>query len=177
MEEQTQPKKAKRSPTPRQRKGAKAVIENLLKDKPLPTGQVLENVGFSKTLSEQPSRIIETPGFQEALADLGLKGALVKQGITPERIASKIDVLLNAKKYIQKFSHETGETELIGEQDDYQAIDKGIAHATKIYGILDDAPKEKSGNTYNFVFSAPVREKVNLIEAEIKEALTKPHVQ
>lgn len=175
--EQTPAKKPKRSPTPRQRKAAQAIVENLLSKKPLPTGQVLESVGYSPQQAEMPNRIVLSDGVQNALADTGLKSALLRQGINPDKIAEKIGVLLHATKPIQKFSHETGETELLGETPDYQAIDKGIAHATKIYGILDDTPKSQSTTTYNFIFSDEVRERVKVIDAEIKDMLTKPHVQ
>lgn len=175
--EETIKKKQTLRPRPRQRKVAKALVENLLSDKPKPTGQVLESVGIPKTSAGNPKRIIESEGVQMALAEMGLKDALIEEGINPKYIASKINVLLKAKKFIQKFSHETGETELIGEQDDYQAIDKGLSHATKIYGILDETFKSPTGNTYNFIFSEEVRSKVNTIDAEIKEALIKPHVQ
>jgi hypothetical protein len=148
-------------------------VENLLKDQPLPTGQVLESVGYGQIVQD-PQRITESPGFQEALGATGLRAALERQGINPKRIAEKIDILLNATKPIQKFSHETGETELLGETPDYQAIDKGITHATKIYGILDEPTKNPSGNTYNFIFSNEVRSKVQAIDEMIKAALTKP---
>lgn len=35
-------------------------------------------------------------------------------------------------------------------------------------------PNAPHGNTYNFIFSAPVQEKVKIIEGEIKELLVKP---
>lgn len=41
----------------------------------------------------------------------------------------------------------------------------------------EQAPIGKGGNTYNFIFSAPVQEKVKAIEAEIKTMLIKPHEQ
>lgn len=36
-------------------------------------------------------------------------------------------------------------------------------------------PQGKAGNTYNFIFSEGVQEKVKVIEAEIKQMLIKPH--
>lgn len=175
MEETTKKKPAKR-PTPRQRKAALEIVKNLLKDKPETEAKVLADIGYSKGITETPSMVTQSEGFQTALEETGLKAALIRQGITPDKISERINVLLHAKKSIQKFSHETGETELIGEQDDYQAIDKGLSHATKIYGILDETPKSPTGNTYNFIFSEDIRNKVNAIDAEIKEALIKPHV-
>jgi hypothetical protein len=153
------PQKPNRSPTPRQRKTAKELVKNLLKDKPLPTGQVLENVGYAKGVAEQPSRILESPGFKEALAEIGLRKALELQGINPQKIAEKIDVLLEA-------------TDKLG-QDDYTAIDKGLKHATAIYGITELPEKNVGGNTYNFFFNKTVQNEVKTMEDRIKSMLTK----
>lgn len=150
--------KKKKTPTPRQRKAAKAMIENQLSDDPLTKAEVLKSVAYGTGLQTQPHRVINSEGFQEALAETGLLGALENQGINPERIASKIDVLLNAKK---------------GEEDDYTAIDKGLKHATSIYGIVDDT-KKQTNNTYNFIFSKQVQEKVHVINEDIKKLLRQP---
>lgn len=155
------------------------MVENMLKDKPLPTGQVLENVGYSQTLAEQPSRIIEAPGFQEALAETGLKNALIAKGITPEKIAEKIDVLLEAKKPI--YEEVDGEMQHVGDEVDFTAVDKGLKHATAIYGVLGDAKPPVTVQTYNFIFSPEVQAEVREMEAKIKARLVKPieppHVQ
>ena len=145
----------KRNPTPRQRRGAKAIVENLLSDNPLPTGQVLESVSYGK-ISKQPSRVLESEGFKTALAETGLREALIAQGINPQKIAEKVDVLLNAKN---------------GEKDDYTAIDKGLKHATAIYGITEDKPQEGSRNTYNFIFAPQTQEKIRQMDNEIKNLL------
>lgn len=94
---------------------------------------------------------------------MGLKKALIAQGITPQKIAQKIDILLEA-------------TDRIG-ADDYTAIDKGLKHATAIFGIIQDKPPGEGKTTYNFIFSTEVREKVREMEEEIKSLLTKPHAE
>lgn len=86
-----------------------------------------------------------------------LKSALQKQGVTPEKIAMKVDQLL--------------------ESEDANAIDKGLKHATNIYGVEDLDTKPKSQNTYNFIFSAETQARVKKMEEEIKSQLIKPHVQ
>lgn len=151
---------SKKKPTPRQKKAAKEVVKNLLRDKPLSTGQVLENIGYSKGIAQTPSMVLETVGFKEALSSIGLKEALEAEGINPKKIAEKINVLLEAT------------TE---EGDDYNAIDKGLKHATAIYGIIDPSKPSENKTTYNFIFSAPVQAKVREMEHEIKALLTKPH--
>lgn len=152
--------KQKITPRPRQRKAAQEIVKNLLSDKPKSTGQVLESVGFSKGSAEQPSRVLQSEGFKIALQETGLRQALEAQGINPAKIAQKIDVLLNA---VDKEGNE-----------DYNAIDKGIKHATSIYGIVPD-DKPKTQTTYNFIFSKEVQEDVAEIEARIKAKLIQKH--
>lgn len=151
-------KKPAKRPTPRQRKAALEVVKNLLKDEPDSVGQVLENIGYSKGVSETPNMVLNSEGFKLALEESGLKKALIRQGITPNKIADKINVLLEAKRE---------------DKPDYQAIDKGISHATKIYGILDETPKTPTGNTYNFIFSEEARKEVERMDSVIKVMLTK----
>jgi len=153
---QIQQKKQKRNPTPKQRKAAQAVVENLLSKTPLPTGQVLEKVGYG-TIVQDPQRITESEGFKTALAETGLKEALEAKGINPNKIADKINVLLNA---VNKEGH-----------DDYTAIDKGLKHATAIYGITEDKQSENK-TTYNFLFSNEAQAQVAIINENIKRLLT-----
>lgn len=156
MKQQKQKKSNKKNPTPIQQKGAKAVVENLLSDNPKPTGQVLESVGYSKNFAEQPSRVIESGGFQQALASTGLRKALEKAGINSGKIAEKINVLLEAKN---------------GDNDDYGAIDKGLKHATAIYGITDEKDKPNTV-VYNFFHSPDIQETVKVFEQELKDKIT-----
>lgn len=97
-----------------------------------------------------------------------LKNALIEKGITEEKIADKINVLLEASKPIFKNNNSTGEIEQVGEEIDYTAIDKGLKHATNIYGI-EDLDKPKSTNVYNFIFNEQFREKVKPLEDALIE--------
>ena len=128
-------------------------MENLLSDKPLSTGQILGNIGYSHGVTETPSMVLESHGFKEALQEIGLKEALVQQGINPHKIAEKVNVLLNA---VDREGLE-----------DYTAIDKGLKHATAIYGITQDVPK--GNTTYNFILNPTFREKVQPLEEELKK--------
>jgi hypothetical protein len=119
------------------------------------TGQVLENVGYGEIVKD-PNRILESDGFLTAISETGLRQALEAQGINPKKIAEKIDVLLEAKN---------------GEKDDYTAIDKGLKHATAIYGITEQ-PKPTENKTYNFIFNPDVQIKIQEMEQGIKSLLT-----
>lgn len=134
-------------------------MENLLSNKPKTTGQTLENVGYSKSKSENPHDIINTPGVQTALAELGLKEALISQGIDSHKIAEKINVLLNGVDKEGSY--------------DYTAIDKGLKHATAIYGITEE-PKQTT-NVYNFVNNPVFLEKIKNFDNNYKNQVL--HVQ
>ncbi len=140
-----------RKPTPRQKKAAKAIVLNMISDNPKPTGQVLESVGYGK-ITQDPKRIIESEGFKQAVSSTGLRKALENAGINSQKIADKINVLLDANN---------------GDNPDYNAIDKGLKHATAIYGIDPDKPKE--GNTYNFILNPIFKEQIKPLEEALKQ--------
>lgn len=104
-------------------------------------------------------RLLQKPEVVLAVEEkkLSLREALEKRGITGEKIAEKVGLLLDAKK---------------GARPDYTAIDKGLSHATRIHGIDEEGSNKQPSTTYNFIFSGDVREKVRVIDAEIKNLLT-----
>lgn len=86
-----------------------------------------------------------------------LKEALEKKGITAEKIADKISLLL--------------------ESEDNNAIDKGINHAVKVRGdYSEEKPKEKGTNIYNFFFNKELQEDVHVLEEKIKAKLVQKNV-
>lgn len=99
-----------------------------------------------------------------------LKDALLEQGVTPMKIAEKVDELLDAETPIYKNNNATKQVELVGYAPDFNAIDKGLKHATAIFGV-EAAGQPKSNNTYNFFFSPELRKEVEGVEAKIKAAL------
>lgn len=80
-----------------------------------------------------------------------LKSALEEQGVTPKKIAEKVDELLQS--------------------EDGNLIDKGLKHATNIYGV-EDPEKPKGINNYNFFFNETVQQEVKQMENKIKGLLT-----
>lgn len=147
MEEKTQ---SKIVPRPRQRKAAKALVDNMLLDKPLPEGEVLEMAGYPPTVSQNPGKIKEQRGFKLALAEMGLTEELVVSSLTED---------IREKK-----QNRLGELRL----------------GAEILGInkREDEPDRKpTGNTYNFIFSKEVQDDVKAIEARIKARLINSNVQ
>ena len=103
-------------------------------------------------------RLINNDKVAEAIENKRktLKQALIDKGVTEDKIAEKVNVLLEA--------------------DDYTAIDKGLKHATNIYGV-EDPELPKGNTTYINIFSPGVQEKIKAIEAEIKQKLINPDVK
>ena len=98
-------------------------------DRYLETGNAKQSAiiaGFS----EEYASVITTR-FPDKVRE-SLTDALESKGITSERIAEKIEVLLEASTPIYKNNNATGEIEHIGDKPDYIAVDKGITHAIKI---------------------------------------------
>ena len=102
------------------------------------------------------------PSIQHAIEvkRKSLKEALIAQGITEDYLADRVGVLLKA-------TNEKG-------QEDYTAIDKGLKHATSIYGVVDPQ-KSEGGNTYNFLFSPETQSDIKALEDKIKARLLNKH--
>src|SRR6185312_15522632 len=108
---------------PRQKKLAQALVENAITEKPKHIKEVLESVGYPiSTAESQAKRVIEQKGVQEEIKTM--VGALEAQGVTPIKIAEKINVLLNAEKKVRQIVK--GELVTEYEEEDTNAIDKGI---------------------------------------------------
>lgn len=116
---------------------------------------------------------LQKPTIVEAIEikRMSLKDALINQGIDEKRIAEKINVLLNAEKKTFRNNVSTGEIEEIGSETDYTAVDKGLKHATAIYGVTQDTNKNQFNVTYNFLFSPETQSKIRAINEEIKAKL------
>lgn len=134
------------------------------------TQAALKNYDIESNNPERVASVIATenlgkPDIIEAIEvkRQTLKNALMEEGINEKYIAQKVNVLLTAKD-------KEGNS-------DFAAIDKGLKHATNIYGVEGIEDKPKSSNTYNFIFSKEVQAEIKLTEQKIKELLIKPNVQ
>lgn len=76
-------------PTQRQKKLAKAIVENMKSNNTKTAGQLLESIGYSKNTAEGiPGEIINSKGVVEELANLGISieaadkvvGSILKKG-------------------------------------------------------------------------------------------------
>lgn len=136
--------------------------------------KVVEDGNISKAVKEtydikdakyayvKGQRLIENDVISNAIEvkRKSLKEALIAQGITEDYLADRVGVLLKA-------TNEKG-------QEDYTAIDKGLKHATSIYGVVDPQ-KSEGGNTYNFLFSPETQADIKALEDKIKARLLNKH--
>lgn len=125
-----------------------------------------------QSASTKASELLRNPDVQEVIAyeEETLKEALITAGVTPKKIAEKVNVLLDAEKIVYKNNMKTGKIEEVGSEPNYDAIDKGLKHATAIHGVKD-LGSPPSTNTYNFFINPTLRKKVDDVEAEIKQSL------
>ncbi len=100
-----------------------------------------------------------------------LKTALKANGVTLDKVAERINDLLEAQTPIYKNNNATKQIELVGHSPDFGAIDKGLRHALNIYGIQDIIDKPAITNTYNFLFNVEAREQIKKIDDAIKAKL------
>lgn len=137
-------------PRPRQRKAAKAVVENLLSNDPQPTGAVLASVGYSQGVTETPSIVTDSLGFKQALRDMGL---------TEELITTSLVEDIRIKKQSRLGELRLG-AELLG-----------------LSKPKDEPVAPKQNTTYNFIFNAETQAEIKAMEDKIKERLTQHHVE
>lgn len=115
-------------------------------------------------------RMIQKDLIKEAIDTKvqNIRKALIDQGVDDTKIAEKVSTLLEANKVVRTYIKGDLVTET--EEEDHNAIDKGLKHALNVFGIEEKQPP-KSGNTYNFFFNPELRQKVTDVENDIKKAL------
>lgn len=154
--------------------------------------KAIKAAGYSQELADNPQKIVESKTFLEVLEEY-----------LPDDVLSKNHKELLEQKRIEYFvfpkkmddKEIKGHVEAAGlrlivvrESDkgklafysvpDAQAKSKALEMAYKLKGKFGDDERPKpTGNTYNFIFSAPVQEKVKIIDAEIKDLLTNENSQ
>ena len=109
------------------------------------------------------SELLTFPNVIEAIEvkRKSLKEALIDKGITEDYLASKVNILLNGV-------NEKGVA-------DYTAIDKGLKHATSIYGVESlEIPKE---NVYNFFFEPKFQQNIKNYDQNLKEQILNKDVE
>jgi len=122
-----------------------------------------------KYASVKSARLIGNDSIKDVIVkeELSLKKALIQQGITPEKIANKIDVLLNATSDV----YEDGD--VVGQRKDYTAINNGLKHAKDIYGVEDPDSNKVVSNTYQFFHNPTFQQNLQGYDQNFKEQVIK----
>lgn len=132
--------------TPKQRKLAEGIVENIAKDKPDTQRNIIRRAGYSESRARKPIELIESPGVQAELEILGFNERKAKEVVG----------------------------EILGDVDE-QAKDrlKAAEMVFKVHGsFVADKPQDKAtGNTYNFIFNEKTQADVNEINERIKARL------
>lgn len=90
--------------TIKQKRLAKAIVENLESDKPKNKKEMLVSVGYKESTAEtKPSDIIESEGVQEALADLGFSEDNAKKVVSDIMLNDEVDPNARLKATDQVF--------------------------------------------------------------------------
>lgn len=145
-------------PTARQRKAAKATVENMQLESPKPAGEVLKSVGYGTGLQNQPKRVLESEGFKEALHEL----------IPDELLKEKHLELLNKQQVVVRNNVTTGEIEVIPTGEiDVQAVTKALDMAYKLKGSY--APEKTTNMNLNIEAKTSTNEELENIRKSFNE--------
>lgn len=120
-----------RKPTPRQVKAAILAAENVRADKPVSTGEILAQAGYSAAVTKRPSHVTDSAGYIQTLQAL-----LPKMNITPETVVQPIADALEATKQNQF----TGEV-----MPDHSVRLAASDRAIKLMNMAQ--PKQPAGNS------------------------------
>jgi len=151
-------KTQKKAKLPKLTKKRRKFVEHYVIDE---NGQEAAKKSFNVTNDNSAravaSELLTFPNVIEAIEvkRKSLKEALIDEGINEKYIAEKVNVLLKAVD-------EKGMT-------DYTAVDKGLKHATNIYGVEDvEKPKE---NIYNFFFEPKFQQNIRSYDENLKNLI------
>ncbi len=186
QKDQKKPESRRKFTRPNTARKHKKVLDNLSENGGN-IGKAILDAGYSDSMSKTPQKITESKTFLEVLEDA-----------LPDDLLSKNHKELLEQKRIEYFvfpkvmddKEIKGHVEAAGLKlivvrlsdkgkmafysiPDAQAKSKALEMAYKLKGKFGDENKPKlPGNTYNFIFSGAVQQKVKVIDAEIKEMLT-----
>jgi hypothetical protein len=132
-------------PTNKQKKLAIAMVENMNSNDPLTKKEVLASVSYGK-LASQPSRVLESKGYLQALRDLGLTEELVTTSLVE-------DIEKKPQNRVKEL-----------------ALASDILQMRKPVDI-DKNNDNSKGNTYNFLFNATTQQQIQDINEAIKQRL------
>lgn len=88
----TEQRKPLKTPTPKQAKAAKLILENTGSDQPRTLGSILKEAGYSEQTAKTPGQVIDSDGFQ---------GILERAGVTDDILAETLNDGLRAVTFVK----------------------------------------------------------------------------
>lgn len=185
-QDQKKPESRRKFTRPNTARKHKKVLDNLSENGGN-IGKAILDAGYSESIAKTPQKITESKTFLEVLEDALpddllsshhkelLEQRRIEYFVFPKKMEDeeiKAHVLAAGLKVIVIRESDKGKLAFYSISDP-QARSKALEMAYKLKGKFGDGDKPKpTGNTYNFIFSGPVQEKVKIIDAEIKDLLT-----
>lgn len=155
------------------------VVENPQKILNSRTWQELMDAEFpDDSISERHNQLLTASRFEKQEFPPGAKLTANKIPGSEELSDEEIrEMFAEAQCRVHRILHGTDKRIVYFSSPDNLARDKALDKVYKIKGRYTDesTPRSPHGNTYNFIFSAPVQEKIKVIEGELKELLKKPN--
>jgi hypothetical protein len=164
----------------------KKVLEHLAENSGSMRKAILA-AGYSQEVADNPQRITESKTWRE-LTEVFLPDSVLTENHRQLLEQKRIDYFVFPKamedQEILDHVQAAGLTVVVIRLSDKgklafyslpdaQAKKAALELAYKIKGkMTEEPPDHKTGNTYNFIFSNPVQEKIKVIDAEIKNMLT-----
>jgi len=118
--------------TIKQQKVAQEVVKNLTGEANDNAQEMLEKAVYSETVAKSPGIVLQSSGVKEEVEKIKetMLEAFERKGITPAKVADKVNALLEAQRVVRAYRH--GELEFEMSREDYHAISKGIDYALKV---------------------------------------------
>ena len=202
---QLRPQKSRKFSRPNVANRHKKVLKNLTENGGNMRNAILD-AGYSQEIADNPQKITESKTWNEVVEEELGDGELMEKhkqllnssridhmvfGLGPKKNEDKkegedvlsdveiIEMLAEVNCKVRRIVHGEQARHVYFWSNDNKARKEALDMAYKLKGRYGDENQDRKphGNTYNFIFSAPVQQKIKVIDAEIKEMLTNEDVQ
>jgi len=142
--------------------------------------EVIEESLSDAVLMEKHKELLQSTRIDHMVFGLGpKKNEDKKEGEDVLSDVEIIELLAEVNCKVRRIVHGEQARHVYFWSNDNKARKEALDMAYKLKGRYGDENQDRKphGNTYNFIFSDPVQQKIKVIDAEIKEMLTNEDVQ
>lgn len=139
--------------------------------------EIIEDALPDEVLTEKHKELLSATRIDHMVFTLGPKKNVdKKEGEDVLSDEDIIEMLAEVNCKVRRIVHGETARHVYFWSNDNKSRKEALDMAYKLKGRYGDetGPRNPHGNTYNFIFSAPVQDRVKIIEGEIKELLVKP---